>query len=73
MYPNPAQNEVYFDITGFAITGDVAIAITSIDGRLLKSFRNVSKINTADLLNGMYFVIVKKGNFVSTQKLIIEK
>ncbi len=66
MYPNPAQNELNFEFSG-----EVEISISSIDGRVLKSFKNVSKISTADLVNGLYLVTVKEGNIVSTQKLII--
>lgn len=68
MYPNPAQNELYFDITG-----EVEITISSIDGRVVQSFKNVSKISTSNFLNGIYFVTVKKGNIISIQKLVIEK
>ncbi|NOR74340.1 MAG: T9SS type A sorting domain-containing protein [Draconibacterium sp.] len=68
MYPNPAQNELNFDVYG-----ENEILIRSIDGRTIMSVYNVSRINISDLNSGMYLVTLKEGNKVSTKKLIIER
>ena len=68
MYPNPAQNELKFDVFG-----ENEITINSIDGRTVKVVQNASRINISELKTGMYLVTVKEGNKVSTQKLIVEK
>ena len=69
MYPNPAQNELIFDISA-----ENEISILSIDGRCIKKIDNlVSKIDISDLNSGIYLVMVKEGNQVSTQKLIVKR
>ena len=68
VYPNPAKNEII-------IKGDqnAEVTILSLDGRILKSVKNVARINVSDIANGSYLITVKEGNTTSTEKLMIQK
>jgi len=68
VYPNPAKNEV--NIKGVQ---NAEITILSLDGRILKSVKNVTRINVSDIANGSYLITVKEGNTTSTEKLMIQK
>ena len=65
MYPNPAQDELNFDLDGSA-----EITISAIDGRVIKSVTGVTTVDISDLPVGTYVVTVKGGSSVSSQKLI---
>jgi hypothetical protein len=66
VYPNPAQD--ILNVKGSRIAD---ITITNLDGRIVRSAKNVSSVNVSDLSNGMYIVTIKVGNNVSTQKVLI--
>jgi len=68
VYPNPAKNEIIFKGAQNA-----EVTIFSLDGRILKSVKNVAKINVSDIANGSYLITVKEGNQILTQKLLIER
>jgi hypothetical protein len=68
VYPNPAK-----DILNVKGGANVDITIINIDGRVVKSVKNVSRVNVSDLTNGMYSVTVKEGNNVSKQKILIAR
>jgi hypothetical protein len=67
MYPNPANDVLYFDMDAAA-----EITIFAIDGRTLKSEVNVSRMDISDLAAGTYIVNVKSASAVSSQILIKE-
>jgi hypothetical protein len=66
VYPNPVQ-----DILNVKGSKNADITITNLDGRVVRSAKNVSSVNVSDLSNGMYIVTIKEGNNVSTQKVLI--
>jgi hypothetical protein len=67
VYPNPAKTVL--NIRGAA---NADITIVTIDGRLVKTAKNVTQVNIADLSDGMYFVTIKDGANVSApQKVLI--
>ena len=66
VYPNPVH-----DILNVNGSKNADITITNIDGRVVRSAKNVSSVNVSDLSNGMYIVTLKEGNNVSTQKVLI--
>jgi hypothetical protein len=66
--PNPAKNEI--SIKG---AGNADITISSLDGKILKTVKNVSKVDVSNLSTGTYLITVKEGNNVSSQKLLIER
>jgi hypothetical protein len=68
VYPNPAK-----DVLNVKGGTNVDITIMNIDGRVVRSVRNVSRVNVSDLTNGMYSVTVKEGNHVSKQKILIAR
>jgi hypothetical protein len=47
--------------------------IMNLDGRVVRTAKNVSSVNVSDLANGMYSVTIKEGNRISTQKVIITR
>jgi hypothetical protein len=77
LYPNPAQLVVSLKISNF-YEGTVPVEIISFGGKILKSttlnksgFINDSTIPIENLPKGIYFVTIRFGAMVETQKLII--
>jgi len=77
LYPNPAQQVVSLKISNF-YEGTVPVEIVSFGGKVLRStslnktgFVNDSSIPIENLPKGMYFVTIRFGAMVETQKLII--
>ncbi len=68
VYPNPVR-----DIMNVQGSKNADITILNMDGRVVRSARNVSSVNVSDLANGMYTVTIKEGNNTSTQKVLISK
>ena len=68
IYPNPAKNEII--LKGIQ---NAEVTIFSLEGRMLKSVKNVTRINVSDIANGSYLITIKEGNQISTQKLLIER
>ncbi|MFK7807017.1 MAG: sialate O-acetylesterase [Saprospiraceae bacterium] len=73
LFPCPTNN--YFQIKGIQKT--VNLNISTIDGILLKSFKNISnleKINISDFEKGLYFIEIldKENTRLSTQRMIKE-
>jgi len=67
-YPNPAKDEIQLKGTRSA-----DVTIMNLDGRILKSVKNVDRVNVSDVANGSYLISIKEGNLISTQKLLIQK
>jgi N-acetyl-anhydromuramyl-L-alanine amidase AmpD len=77
MFPNPAQNEVYFDIVSL-VSENVFIQIFDIQGKILKEQflgqnigENIYTVSTQDMMRGMYLVKLVHGEKVSYHKLIL--
>ena len=69
IFPNPAQAELLF-------TGEPEyISVYDISGLLLfeKNVQNTTQISTDALVNGLYIVILSKGNYKEAKRLIIQK
>ena len=69
IFPNPAQAELLF-------TGEPEyISVYDISGLLLfeKNVQNTTQISTDALVNGLYIVILSKGNYKEKKRLIIQK
>ena len=74
LVPNPAQNQVAIRSTN--LKGKIRVSIVDIAGRLLLQQNlepNISMINTSELTNGVYTVIVEVDNASWSKKLIISK
>ncbi|MCC6372156.1 MAG: T9SS type A sorting domain-containing protein [Bacteroidia bacterium] len=72
VYPNPAQHKISIELT--EKVNHAVIKLSDVSGRLLKeiSANDFSKttLDVSDLPGGVYFVEVKSGNYVLTQKVI---
>ncbi|WP_343634272.1 T9SS type A sorting domain-containing protein [Fluviicola sp.] len=70
MYPNPAENRVQF--SGALVK---EVSIYDLAGKLVLEITNCStnEISVEDLQTGIYQVVLKTENSVSTQKLAIKK
>lgn len=66
IYPNPTTG-----IINIECNEAVAIKITSLDGRILKTASNTNTVDVSELSNGLYFITVKsiRGNGSFTQKI----
>jgi hypothetical protein len=68
VYPNPVKSVLHvYDSKNADIT------IMTLDGRVVKSAKNVPFISVSDLADGMYTVTIKEGKSVSKQKVLIAK
>jgi hypothetical protein len=68
VYPNPVKSVLYVKNAN-----DVDITIMNLDGRVVKSIKNVSSIIVSDLADGMYTVTIKDGKNVVYLKVLIAK
>ncbi len=68
VYPNPVKN-----VLNVKNAKNADITIMNLDGRVVKSVKNVSSVNVSDLADGMYTITIKEGNTVSKQKVLISK
>ncbi len=71
-YPNPSAGIITFE-TGHK--GDSEIQIYNLDGKLVKEIHTTSKSIKIDLLHclpGIYFAIVRQGNEVMVEKIILQ-
>ncbi len=68
VYPNPAKS-----VLNVRNGKNADITIINLDGRVVKSVKNVSSVNVSDLADGMYTVTIKDGNSVSRQKVLLAK
>jgi hypothetical protein len=74
VFPNPADEAI--TIKTSILLNNASISILDLNGKELKSTKLSgieSKINTSDLISGVYFVRVSNGNISKTEKLIIKK
>ena len=68
MFPNPAHNVL--NISGVR---NAEITLMTIDGRMIRTVKNIAQVNISDLSNGTYLVKVKDGANTSIQKLFIAR
>lgn len=77
--PNPAQNHIFLSLhlpQSMDLTGE----IFTLDGKKIKSFRLPkstaafnTKIDTQDLVGGMYVVTLQGGKFIGREKFVIKR
>jgi hypothetical protein len=67
-YPNPVKN-----VLSIKNVKNADVTIMNLDGRVVKSVKNVTSVNVSDLADGMYTITIKEGNTVSKQKILISK
>ena len=76
VWPNPVKDQLYYSFKSVS-QGDVNIEITDINGRLV--YKNTDKslssfisgsIDMSSFSKGMYFVKIRQGNFVQTEKIV---
>ncbi len=76
VYPNPAKNKIYFDISSTGINSS-NVSIYTIEGKLI-SLQNLNiqtdkSMDISQLDPGMYFVKVATASFNSTQKIVVSR
>lgn len=78
VFPNPAANELYIDVTLDKVS-DVKVELVSIDGRVLTStsFSGVQdsrlKIDLAGVASGSYTAMIHTNDGVIAKKVIVQK
>ena len=79
LFPNPAADQVTVEIPIEKDT-EAAVRLIDINGKLIETqSREVTKgdnqfqFQLARLVDGLYFVQVQQGEFVSTQKLVVQR
>ncbi|MCB9308523.1 MAG: T9SS type A sorting domain-containing protein [Lewinellaceae bacterium] len=79
VFPNPANRDLYFDISLKNLSDDVTIDIMSIDGRTVasKSFKNIQddrlKVDVSSLTSGQYTALIKTDDGVISKKVTVQK
>ncbi len=83
LFPNPAQNEVQFNIPWHLANKDLVVTIYDAEGKLVSEKHNsdITKTGTStrsvqisELANGLYFFnLIGNGKSVGTKKLVIAK
>jgi hypothetical protein len=68
VYPNPAKS-----VLNVSKARNADITIMNLDGRVVRSRKNVHSINVSDLDDGIYAVSIKDGATISIQKIIINR
>lgn len=72
-YPNPASDQLTFRST---LPSDTPYIIYSLDGQLMESGKTTSPATTVDLNdfeNGIYFLMLEKGDRLITEKVLVHK
>jgi len=75
IYPNPANN--YININNLSNNEIIELKLFNINGKLVKSIKtsnkniNTIKINTTDLISGIYFIHILKKESIITKKISI--
>lgn len=80
LFPNPTAANAQLSMNVLE-AGNVEIAIQSVNGQLVKTIMNdyltvgnqLITIETADLVNGVYFTTIKSGNAIKTIRLNVIK
>ena len=77
MYPNPASSNVNFAISN-ASAENIDIEMYDMNGRRMSAERTAGEnqtivLNTSQLANGIYQVLIKNGETVKMEKLIIAR
>ncbi len=67
VYPNPATTVLYI-----SAPAAVDIALSSIDGRIVKQLQQINTVDIQDLSTGIYLLQItdKNGKFIKTEKLV---
>ncbi len=68
VYPNPARDEMHIDIGEIS---NYQIQLTSFDGRIVDTWKNVRNINVRDIAVGIYAIKVTSGEKYYIQRLVI--
>jgi uncharacterized surface protein with fasciclin (FAS1) repeats/predicted lipoprotein with Yx(FWY)xxD motif len=74
LYPNPASSTVTIDVSRIDMFSPATVSIVRMDGRLISEIPvQDSRINfnVSNLNNGLYLVVLKQNNRISTEKLIV--
>jgi len=74
MYPNPASSTVTFDLRNLDTFAPATLSIYSMDGRMIRQMPAIDPVinyDVRDLNNGLYIVVLKQNNRISTEKLIV--
>jgi minor extracellular serine protease Vpr len=77
LYPNPANERVQIAVSQAKLS-NVDIFVYSLDGALVTSLNKdltngVIQLITTDFLNGSYIVVVRNGEMIGVNKLIIAR
>ena len=74
MYPNPASSMVTFDLSNIDTFAPATLSIFTTDGRMITQIPandQVIRYDIRNLNNGLYIVVLKQNDRISTEKLIV--
>lgn len=70
MHPNPSKNNFELSSNENIIINEVNVY--SLQGQLIKAFKNQNQYNVSDLAKGIYMVKINTGEGLASKKLIVE-
>ncbi len=77
VYPNPASDYVQVEFPKDFLIKDVTLRLLSIDGKLVKQtsvMSDIQRISLSDLLSGMYYIIITRGNeIIASKRVVVHK
>lgn len=77
VYPNPASDYVQVEFPKDFLIKDVTLRLLSINGKLVKQtsvMSDIQRISLSDLLSGMYYIIITRGNeIIASKRVIVHK
>jgi hypothetical protein len=76
LYPNPATNEFYISLSNHSV--DATYRIYDLVGRLqteglISKYHTSTTVDTDSYANGIYILVIKSGDQISTGKILIGK
>jgi transforming growth factor-beta-induced protein len=74
MYPNPASSTVTFDLRNMDTFTPATLSVFTMDGRMITQIpanEPILNYDVRNLNNGLYIVVLKQNNRISTEKLIV--
>lgn len=84
LFPNPAQQNGFVDVSGYAVSGEgkITISLMNINGVVIKSWTTdaaknenyefLISLRSLNLAQGIYILQVQSSSFSGTRKLVIE-
>ncbi|MDF1696772.1 MAG: T9SS type A sorting domain-containing protein [Saprospiraceae bacterium] len=73
VYPNPTSQYLNFDMSDVNVSGDIAVSIFGLDGRLVLSKENSTQLDVSTIPSGMYYYKITVDSYSKVGKFMVIK